>query len=51
MSRALGSDGQIVRSSSATFYQSARNLENRTGDALRHAGEDKVRTRHDWAVQ
>ncbi|EOB03423.1 hypothetical protein Anapl_12206 [Anas platyrhynchos] len=38
----LGSDGQTFRTSSATFCKSACNLGDRTTDALRHAGEDKV---------
>lgn len=50
MSRMLGSDGQTVKISSATFCQSAYNLGDGTTDALRQAGEDKVRTRHAWAV-
>lgn len=46
----LGHLAVMGKVSSATVCQSACNLGDRMTDDLRQAGEDKVRTRHAWAV-
>lgn len=46
----LGHLAVMGKVSSATVCQSACNRGDRMTDDLRQAGEDKVRTRHAWAV-